>query len=461
MLRNLRNFAIKINENHSIMKQLSVNSILICVLFFLYAPFICAQDIENQEKIEIDTLQIYIRNAQYRRAIEFIDNMEPTKELLYQKALCCRYLNNNSNAIEILMSLLEEYPDDVPIKLQLALCYEATSQFSKSIDCYDNMLQIDSTNTYFEVRKADLFYRSEKYALALDTYSRIDSTYNPNYTTRCIAMCYEKLNQQEMAKNYFSKAWNLNEFDAFSANSLVKIRVKEEDYLSAYVDSEKFIEKDSTNATMNALNAFVYYNLDYFDIAIERFKKCMQEGDSSLLVNRSLGFSYYLTEKDSLAKPLLKQSFLQDTTNTNVLYVLGKVYFRLGYYPEAVECFQAIIDKIVPSDILLYSVYKNLAFSYEKNEAFEDAIKAFQTTLRYIKNDNDRLELIYSMANIYDKELKNYTQALSYYKQYRAFLFNYRASLKDEQEINEIGNKLTALEEYIKFLTEEVEKNKN
>ena len=459
------------------MKHLLLKYILICILFFLCAPFIRAQNFENkeqidsvyieqidsvyQEKINIDTIQFYIRNAQYKQAIELIDSMEPTKELLYQKSLCCRYLNNNSNAIEILNSLSEEYPDDIPIKLQLALCYEAVAQFSKSIDCYDNLLKADSTNIYFEMRKADLLYRAEKYSLALDAYSRIDSTYNPNYITRCIAMCYEKLNQQVAAKNYFGKAWNLNELDAYSANSLVKINIKEENYLSAHVDSEKFIGIDSTNATMNALNAFVYYNLDYYDEAIERFEKCMQEGDSSLLVNRSLGLSYYLTEKDSLAKPLLQQAFLQDTTNTNVLYALGKVYFRLGYYPEAVECYQAIIDKIVPSDVLLYGVHKNLALSYEKDGAFEDAIKTYQTALRYTQNNSDKLELFYSMAAIYDKELKDYNSAVYFYKQYYTCLFTYQSSLKDERKINEIGTKLTELEEYIKFLTEEVEKNKN
>jgi len=268
-------------------------NIAYAALFFFYAPFVWAQDPEQGEQIGIDTLQMYVSNAQYRQAIEFIDRKEPTKDLLYQKVLCCKYLNDYFTAIEILDTLSEKYPDDVLTILQLASCYEAVSQYSKSIDCYDHLLSIDSTNTYFEVRKADLLYRSEKYSDALDAYSRIDSTYNPNYIAKSMAACYEKLNQPDFAKDYYAKAWESNNHDTYSANSLVKIYVKNEDYLSAYNYSERFVENDSTNATMNALNAYAYYNLKYYDIALERFKKCLMQGDSSYLSIAPLDISTF------------------------------------------------------------------------------------------------------------------------------------------------------------------------
>jgi len=443
------------------MKNLSIKLFLIFFIFILYAPYVWAQDYENQEQIEIeieiDTLQLYIKNAQYRQAIEFINSMEPTKDLLYQKALCFRYMSNHISAIEILTDLSEEYPDDIPIILQLANCYEAMSKYAKSIDCYDNLLRIDSTNTYFEVRKADLFFKAEKYNLALEAYNKIDTSYNPNYISRCIAMCYEKLNQQENAKQYFNKAWDLNELDVYSANSLVKIHVKEENYLSAYENSEKYIRIDSTDATMNALNAYVYYNMDLYDIAIERFEKSLQQGDSSVLVNRSLGFCYYLTDKDSLAHPLLQQALLQDTTNTNVLYILGKVCNRLGYYQEAIECFKTLLETITPSTILLFNSNKELAFAYEKTESFNKAFQYYQTALGLTQDNNFRMELFFSLATIADKELKYYPSAINYYTQYHTTLLNYQGSLTDEQEINEIESKLTALGEYIKLLKEKEE----
>jgi len=436
------------------MKHLPVKSILFFFLFLLYAFDGWGQDTDLQEPIVSDTLQLYIRNAQYGQAIEFINRQEPTKELLYQKVLCFRYLNDYSTAIAILDSLSAEYPEDVPVILQLALCYEAASLYSKSMDCYDHLLRIDSTNTYFEVRKADLLFRSEKYAPALAIYSRIDSTYSPNYIARCQAICYDKLNQSDSAKMYYSKAWGLDSLDAYSANSLVKLCLKNEDYLSAYTYSEQFIANDSTNATMNALNAYTYYNMKYYDIAIERFEKCLQQGDSSSLVNSSLGFSYYLIDKDSLARPFLQQAFLQDTTNNNVLYNLGKVNFDLGYYPDAAECFQKMVDKLVPSDVLLFNLYKSLAMAQEKSGMFDMAMDTYRKALGWTEDNKDKMELFFSMATISEHEFKNNPMAIDYYKEYRRCLFNYENSLDEEEQdsINGIESKLKALDEYIQSL---------
>jgi tetratricopeptide (TPR) repeat protein len=220
---------------------------------------------------------------------------------------------------------------------------------------------------------------------------------------------------------------------------------------------------------MNALNAYVYYNLKYYNIAIDRFQKCLQQGDSSLFVNRGIGFSYYLASMDSvtmeslnmnsavmdsLTRFFLQKAFLQDTTNTNVLNILGKVNYKLGYYSEAVECFQKIVKGVTPANDLLYHLYKDLAMALEKSGAFQDAVPAYSKASSYTNINTDKMELYYAMATLADNELKDYRSAVPLYMSYRLCLFNYQSSLKDDQAINEIESKLTALDEYIKQLTE-------
>ena len=456
--------------NHFLTKTLQI-----CLVFLLYSHFVLAQDLEKTEQTEqveqieqialpeIDTLKIYIQNAKYRQAIEFIDSKEPTKDLLFQKAQCCKSLNDYQSAIEILTALSEEYPDDITIKLQLASCYETASIYSKSIECYNNLIRLDSTNSYFQVRKADLLYRSEKYSLALNAYLEIDSTYNQNYIARCIAMCYDKLNQTDLAKDYFRYAWKLNEKDAYSACSLVKILVKEENFLSALDYSEKFIEKDSTNSTMNALNAYAYYNIQNYEVALPRFEKCLQRGDSSVIVNRTVGYIYYFYDKDSLARTFLQQAYLQDTTNNNLLYILGKVNSKLTYYDEATECFHKVIERFAPpSRNVLFGLYKELALANDSLRKFDRAIGTYSRALSYSSNTTDQMELNFRIAYLYDNELNNYTLAVMYYKQYRVCLFNYQSSLKedeDEKEIKEIDEKLNALDEYLKQLMEKAKQS--
>ena len=104
------------------MKYLFAKSIAVCILSFFSAAFVWAQDSEQQQQIENDTLKMYISNAQYRQAIEFISGKEPTKDLLYQKVLCYKFLNNYSSAIEILDTLSEKYPQSIAYYREYRLC---------------------------------------------------------------------------------------------------------------------------------------------------------------------------------------------------------------------------------------------------------------------------------------------------------------------------------------------------
>ena len=52
IIRNLRNFALKINKNHSIMKRIFTIIIHIYILLFLYSPFVWAQDPDYLEQTE-------------------------------------------------------------------------------------------------------------------------------------------------------------------------------------------------------------------------------------------------------------------------------------------------------------------------------------------------------------------------------------------------------------------------
>jgi tetratricopeptide (TPR) repeat protein len=432
---------------------------LVCIfLFSLCANLVWAQDLENVEAAESDSLSFYLQNAQYGKAIAYIDNQqEPAKDLLYQKAICYKYLNDNLHAIEILESLSEAYPGDIPIQIQLALSYESTSLFGKSIACYDKLIEIDSVNTYFRMRKADLLYRSDKFQAALDEYYKIDQEYNPSYIIKNTAMCYDKLNQTELAKNCYAEAWTLNPRDAYSALSLVKILVKQENYPLALQHSEAFRQIDSTNLQMNVLNAFIYYNIDLYDEAEKRFRNCIAQGDSSLIVNRSLGNLYYIQKKDSLALPFLNRAYLQDTSNVNVLYSLANINYNLKLYPEALSCYTTLLNRLNSTDNLHFLVLKGIGMSFEGKEVYRDASIFYLQAIRKTQFVDDKMDVYYRLANMSENGTKDYNAAVHYYAQYRVSLFNYQSAQKEPGKIEEIEQKLNALDEHVRLLKERQE----
>jgi len=415
----------------------------------------------SQAQEQDSILTNYLRKAQYQQGIEYINTQEPTRNLEHQKALCYKWLSNHSKAIEILEHLRENYPNDISIQLELAQCYETRLQYSQSIHCYEKLIETDSTNTYFQVRKADLLYRSEKYRTALENYLQIDpETYNPSYLKKSIALCYEKLNQPDSAKVYFQTAWELDANDVFSALNLVKLCIQQKDYAQALLHSETFLTADTTNVQMNVLNAFAYYNSDNYKEAALRFEKCRAAGDSSLMVTRSLGISHFFLKNDAAAYPCLQQAYERDSTNMTVLYALAQVSHNLGYYPEAVQMYQKLIENALPNRNALYTYYKGLAQAYEKDSLFQDAAMYYSIAVSYASSNAQRMELFFNFSILLEYDLKDYKMAIYYYTQYQGALLSYQESLLDQpdpnqEQIKEIEVKIDELSKHIRKLRTE------
>jgi len=430
------------------------------ILLLFSAIALQAQE-QEQEQDTVLTLTDYLRKAQYRQAIEYINSQKPTQDLEYQKALCYKWLNNYSKAVEILETLQNEYPDDIPIRLELAQCYEANLQYSQSIYQYQKLVEADTANVYFQVRKADLLYRAEKYAAALDNYLQIDpETYNLGYLKRSIALCYEKLNLPDSAKACYQAALEADEQDVFSALSLVKLLIQQKEYTEALLYSEMFLAADTTNAQMNVLNAFSYYNLDDYKEAVRRFEKCRAAGDSSLLVNRSLGISYFFLQNDSAAYPYLQQAYERDTTNMTVIYALAQVSHNLEQYPVAIHAYQNLIENELPNRNSLYTFYTGLARAYEKDSLYQDAARQYTIAIQYAPSNTQKMQLFFDLSTLFEFNLKEYKMAIFYYTQYQATLLNYQNALlaqdqPDPKEVKEIELKLNELDKHIRKLKTE------
>ncbi|MDR2804202.1 MAG: tetratricopeptide repeat protein [Dysgonamonadaceae bacterium] len=407
----------------------------------------------------------YLRKAQYRQAIEYIEMQTPSRDLTYQQSLCYKWLNNYPKAIEQLEILQEQYPDDIPIQLELAQCYEINLQYPQSIRCYENLIQADSANTYFRIRKADLLYSAERYSTALADYLQIDPDgYHPAYLKRSVALCYEKLNRPDSAQAYYLDAWNADRKDVFSALSLTKLCIRQENYLQALSYSETFLAEDTVNASMNALNAFCYYNLNNYEEAVRRFEKCLAAGDSSLMVNRSLGISYFFLKNDTAAYPFLQQAYKRDTTNATVLYALASVNYHLQQYPEAIRAYETLIERETPNPNALCTYYAGLAQSCEKDSLYHDAARNYLAATRYASSNRQKMELFFNLSVLLEFQLKDYKQAVFYYTQYQATLLNYQDALLeqtslDPEEVREIEFKLDELNKHIRALKAEHEIN--
>ncbi|MDR1609952.1 MAG: tetratricopeptide repeat protein [Candidatus Symbiothrix sp.] len=390
--------------------------VLIAALFYSFSAL-------SQETKE--NINDYIAKYQFRKAIAAIERLnDPDKELIRQKARCYSYLSNYHKAIETLAPLLEEYPDDTELKMQLALCYKDASMPEKSIEQFDELIVLDSANAYFIVQKADLLLQ---------------------------------LNQPDSAETGYARAWEIDSTDYPTAVKLIKLNINQQKYQPALQHTEAIIAKDSSNMQINLLNAYCFYGLENYFEAINRFEKCHALGDTSLLLNKSLGISYFCEQNYDNAYPYLSQAYRQDTANNSVLYALAAVCGKTENYEESIQLFEKLINRTLPPKNTMYLYYKGLADAYDDNENYPQAIENYQQALNYA-SPFQSINVLFKLSDVSDIDLKDYVTAFGYYKQYRESLADYRQTLIMEDslvnplEIKSVDHKLDRLDEHIKYI---------
>jgi tetratricopeptide (TPR) repeat protein len=358
--------------------------------------------------------------------------------------------------VEILQTLSAENPENIRIKSELANSYMVLGRRQAGIDCYNELIRIDSTNLYYKIQKAELLYQQGKYDKALELFYTVYAhNRSPNSLTQ-IAQCYEKMNEADSAIVYFKNAWEINPYDSFSAVSLVNLCIKNKRLGEALAYSTRYLESDTTNQQMNLLNALTYYAMDDYYEAVARFRKCYEAGDTSLIVNRSLGISYYSISDNYEAEIFLDKAFSQDTTNNNVLYCLAVSSNELADHKKAIPLFHKLLDRTIPPDLTLYLYYKGLASAYDKGSHFEDAANTYIKASNY-GGTNQQMTTYYTIARIYETHLDDNANALVYYRLYRTSLVEYLENMKQKgdteaSEIAETISKIKYLDEHIKGL---------
>ena len=102
----------------------------------------------------------------------------------------------------------------------------------------------------------------------------------------------------------------------------------------------------------------------------------------------------------------------ENQQNENSYYYTAMSYKALKNYKKAVELFQlAIKDGISPS---IATYYGELAGSYQENKQVKKAVLAYQKGLQF----EDSPMIFYSLATLYDTDLKDKAKAVKYYKKF-------------------------------------------
>ncbi|MEN9917669.1 MAG: hypothetical protein RL662_105 [Bacteroidota bacterium] len=428
---------------------------ILLLLFLILHLYGYSQERNSASSSVVDTLKYLTTNYQFQKALEYIERQKPTRSLLIEKILCYKALGENNKAGEVLLSLAQQYPKDIYILNELALSFQATGKWKAGEQCYDQLIEIDSTNIYYKIKKGNLLYNQTRYNEAIDVYKEIYINNGTPSILKQLGRSYESINMNDSARVYYSKAWEYDPSDSQTAILYGNFSIRRKDVSTALEVCETFLAQDSTNSQINFLHAFAYYIKDDYEAAAALFEKCIAGGDSTLLVNRSLGLSYF-SLKDSRAYRSLNKAYAEDTTNISVLYSLATVCNDLEKSEEAIKYYSTLVDRIISEQAHLYLYYRGLAIAYTNEEEYKKAISNYKEAINY-GSENQQSLMRHTIANLYDYKLKDNDNALKYYKLYKIDLQKFIEKLKESEDINlndvkDAERRLKALDQYIEYM---------
>lgn len=389
---------------------------------------------QNSDTITLikDSISSLEQEYKYQEAILYINQQEESKDLLIEKARFYRELGEYYQASKILKELLRNNENDKEILFDLATIYELSNDWKSAKECYAKLEDSDSTNIYFKIRKTDMQYYLREYEQAIEAYKTIYEKNKTSGILKKIGKCFDNLNMPDSAQYYYARAWDYDILDTEAAVYYINASINLKEYSYAIAACEAYRQKDSTNNHINSLYALNHYILEQYKPAVEILEKCIANGDSSLLVNRTIGFCHYFQKNDSLSYEYLSKAFVQDTTNNNVIYCLGMVCNNLSKSEEAIKYFTTLLDRTVPKDETLYRYYRGSGTAYGLNNQFENSVKHYSKAMEY-GDDNQKAILENTIAEIYYYHLDDRENGLKFYEKYAESLARYLAKLKAEK----------------------------
>jgi len=238
---------------------------------------------------------------------------------------------------------------------------------------------------------------------------KIDST---NFT---VYKQLASLNKGEMnlAKiDYLQKANAINPTDADVVFDLCEIYFKMNFFDKASNILEPALSADSTNLQLLKMKMPISMAKKKYDETIQTGQKLLSYGDSTTFVLNNLGKSYFfvLDYKNALKSFLAIESKSMDSEA--LYYSIGLSYRGLKDYKSAIPYLEKAIQEGISTKIASY--YGLLGDSYENVNKNTEANASYKKGLQFDNNGS----LLYNIALVYETKLSDKKSAIDYYEQY-------------------------------------------
>jgi len=238
---------------------------------------------------------------------------------------------------------------------------------------------------------------------------KIDST---NFTVYKQLASLSKGEMNVAKVDYLEKANAINPTDADVVFDLCEIYFKMNFFDKASNILEPALSTDSTNLQLLKMKMPISMAKKKYDESIQTGLKLLSYGDSSTFILNNLGKSYFfiLDYKNALKSFLAIENKSMDSEA--LYYSIGLSYRGLKDYKNAIPYFEKAIQEGISTKIASY--YGLLGDSYENVNKNTEANTSYKKGLQFENNGS----LLYNIALVYETKLNDKKSAIDYYEQY-------------------------------------------
>lgn len=250
---------------------------------------------------------------------------------------------------------------------------EEKKDFQYASILIDKAIQLDDTNMWYWLEKADIQLNLDDSYLAIESIRKaiaIDSTQPEPYNRA--GSYYQNRGIIDSAINMYDMAINLapNDSSRFSyLHNRGSAKVSERDFEGGRLDYESVLKFDPNDiATLNNI-ASVYRQLDMPYKAIECLEKVISIDSLFIGPYINLGFAYSKLDSLDLAIKYFDKATEIDPDQPLIYSNRGYVYYKKGDYTKALTDINKSLE-IYPTNAY---AYRNLALVYLKTNNMQEA----------------------------------------------------------------------------------------
>ncbi len=270
----------------------------------------------------------------------------PDNQVALKKMWFCTEISKKfDESVALHEKILEDHPFSALAWRNLGAAHAYFCDYEKAIVAYEYAFLIDENFEFAYMDCAEMCFEMQKYRKALQCYQDVLERFEPDYYIfQRIGQCYQNLGNCVIAKTFFEKAIQLDNFNDEAFFHLAKCYSQEENWKKAIYFYVKAVRINDKQEEYFSGLASAYYQLGEYDKAGPFFKEAAEIAPE--LSQYWIQYASFLMEMDQKEKALqILDEAEEYAVGTELLYCRVACLFALGERKEALFLLGDALDE--------------------------------------------------------------------------------------------------------------------